>query len=356
MPPLTNFGVEEIRKLHPARGVADESFFHLNILGGWIFLPSQELSAVQIHLNGEPLAFVPLWDRPDVAAVYPRFPHALQTGYQLRLPAGLLRLDDINRVLAIGYHEVRPVARQRTILFTDETAPEVPIPTPSLIELTQGNHDGAQYKRLGYRFYRHLMDVIGRHRNPAMLRRVLDWGCGSGRIAANFLVEKNQPHVCGCDVNDEAIDWCKANLSGAEFHVTGRLPPLPVASESFDLILALGVVGGFGPAEFELWLPELKRVLTPKGLLIISTQGAFSAAVRFPPEGLNRLKADGFLDGTLFDQQHPPSPDERLYRGGFYWTPDWIVKNWSRHFRIIELLVGEFGADQDLVVMEHPCE
>jgi SAM-dependent methyltransferase len=354
MPPLISLSDAEIKQLRPARGVADETYFHLNILGGWIFLPDQELTDAQINLNGEPIAFVPLWDRPDVAEIYPRFPHAWRTGYQLRLPAGLLRQNDVNRVLTVGFHHERPIARQRTVLFTDEFTPDVPIPTPSLIELTQGNHDGVQYKRLGYRFYRHLSDVIGRHRDPMALRRVLDWGCGSGRVAANFLLQENRPSVCGCDVNTEAIDWCKQNLHGAEFHVTGRLPPLPARHASFDLILALGVVGGFGPSEFELWLPELKRVLAPNGLVIISTQGAFSAAVRFPPDALATLAEQGYLNGTEYDQTHPPSPEERLYRGGFYWTPEWITRNWSRHFRILEYLVGEFGSDQDLVVMEAP--
>lgn len=353
MPPLTSFTENEIKNLRPARGGADESFFHLNILGGWIFLPDEQLTAAQIRLNGEPLAYVPLWDRPDVAEVYPRFPHALRTGYQLRLPPGLLRLNDINRVLTIGYHDERPVARQRTILFSDESTPDVPIPTPSLIELTQGNYDGVEYKRLGYRFYRHLLDVIGRHREPAALRRILDWGCGSGRIAANFLVETPRHEVCGCDVNAEAIEWCQRNLTNGEFHVTGSMPPLPARDASFDLILAVGVVYGFGPTEFDAWLPELKRVLTPNGLLIISTQGAFSAEVRFPQEALASLAEKGFLNGSLYDEQHAPSPEERLYRGGYYLTPGWVTRNWSRHFRILEMLVGELGADQDLVVMEH---
>jgi SAM-dependent methyltransferase len=343
---------KQIENLRPARGVADESFFQLNILGGWIFLPDQEMTAAQIHLNGKPLAYVPLWHRPDVAEIYPRFPHAIRSGYQIKLPAGLLRQDGVNRVVTIGHHGDHPVARQRTILFADEVAPDVPLPTPSLIELTQGNQDPAQYKRLGYRFYRHLLDVIDRHRDAGSIRRILDWGCGSGRVAANFLSHKNQPAVCGCDVNAEAIQWCRANLSQWEFHVTGRMPPLPVPDAAFDLILALGVVGGFGPAEFEEWLPELKRVLAPKGLLIISTQGVFSAAVRFPPDALASLAERGFLDGSKYDEIHPPSPDERLYRGGFYWTPEWIAANWSRHFRILEHLVGEFGSDQDLVVMD----
>ncbi len=354
MSTLTWLQPEEITRLRPAHGVADESFFHLNILGGWILLPDQELTAAQIYLNGEPLAFVPLWDRPDVANVYPRLPHAVRSGYQLRLPAGMLRTDDISRVIAVGFQGDRPISRQRTILFADEFSPDVPIPTASLIELTQGNHDGTQYKRLGYRFYRHLLDVIGRHRDRRQIRTVLDWGCGSGRLAANFLVEPEPAAVCGYDLNTEAIAWCQANLTGGEFRATGRRPPLPARDGQFDLVLALGVVGGFGPTEFDDWLPELKRVLSPRGLLVMSVQGVFSASVRFPAHALATLAKQGFLDGGRFDAENPPREDERLYRGGYYWTPEYVARHWSRHFRILEHLVGEFGSDQDLVVMEPP--
>jgi SAM-dependent methyltransferase len=352
MPPSSWLRPEEIEKLGPARGVADETFFHLNILGGWIFLPDQKLTAAQIYLNGEPLAFVPLWDRPDVAEVYARFPHALWSGYQLKLPSGLLRRDDINRVVTVGYHSDQALCRQRTVLFQDDYAPDVPIPPAELIELTQGNHDGEQYKRLGYRFYRHLLDVIGRYRDPRSFRRILDWGCGSGRIAANFLAESEVEALVGCDVNAPAIAWCQENLTAAKFHVTGRDPPLPAADGEFDLILSLGVVGGFAPAKFAEWLPELKRVLRPKGLVLMSVQGEFAAAVRFPQDALAELARQGYFNGSQYDEKHPPSPDEHIYRGGFYWSPAYVAEHWSRHFRILEHLVGEFGSDQDLVLME----
>jgi SAM-dependent methyltransferase len=355
MPPAPALPPEQIAALRPARGFAEETHFHLNVLGGWIFVPDQELTAAQVYLEGEPVGFIQLAERPDVAEFYFKFPHALRSGFELRLAPGRLRTDAVNRVTAVGYRGERPVARLRSLVFADALVPAVPAPPPELIELTQGDHHAPTYRKLGYRYYLQFRDVIARHRAAPDVRQVLDWGCGSGRVAANFLAEPGGPAVCGCDVNEGAVAWCRTSLPGGEFHVTTRKPPLPVADGRFDVVIALGVVGGCGPHEFAEWLPELRRVLAPGGLILMSLQGAFAAAVRFPPEALAQLARAGILDGSAYDACHPPSPQETLYREGFYLTREYVARTWSEYFRILEHGEGEINSDQDLVVMQRPC-
>ncbi len=349
---LTWLDENAIKKLPPLRGVVAEAGFPANILGGWIFPPYSELTHVQLYLNGKSLAFVPLWERTDVGDIYPRFPQALRSGYQINLPSGLLRKDDVNRVTAVGYHADKAVGFKRGLMFDDSFPPDVPIPPLDLRKRTQGDPDVAQYKRLGYRFYREALDAITPHRDPRSFRKILDWGCGTGRVTANLLTGNYGFEVHACDPHPASIAWCQENVPGARWAVSPWKPPLAYPKASFDFVLGLGVVYNFSREEMEAWLEELERILVPGGILLFSIQGAFAAAVRFSPDGLTKLQREGFLNSVEYDAQFPPVPDERLYRGGYYWTPGCVQDMVKRHFRVLDYLEGVFTGDQDLVVLE----
>jgi SAM-dependent methyltransferase len=352
LPALTWLTEENIKNLPPARGVASDTIFRQETLGGWIFLPHQELTAVQLYLNGQPLAFVPLWERPDVAALYRRYPHSLRSGYGLKLPPGLLRHDDVNQVTAIGYHDGKAYGRQRTTVFADEVPPKVPIPPPDLLKRTQGHQEASAYQNLGYRFYRDVLNVVAPHRPLSSIRRVLDWGCGTGRVAANFLEDRHRFVVHACDPHAPSVAWCQENLPAGHFDVSPSRPPLQYPDSAFDLVLALGVVYHFNRDDLAEWVAELKRVLSHRGILVMSIQGAFAASVRFPADALESLEAEGILDSAGYDALHPPPADEQLFRGGFYWSAAGVKRVLAPHFRVLDFLEGAFTGDQDLLGLE----
>ena len=342
----------EMERLSMAHGYAAEPVLPPNVLEGWIFSPEQELSALQLYVNDEGVAYVPLWDRPDVAAVYPRFPHAVRSGYHLMLPSGLLRGNRVNQVTVVGFHDGEARVRKKTLVFDDDLAPAVPIPPPELIKRTQGDEDGVLYRKLGYLFYREMLDLLAKYRDPQSIRRVLDWGCGSGRVAANFLADAQKYEVHACDPHPESIAWCQAHLPAGRFRVSPGQPPLPYADTSFDLVLALGVVYLFSHDELLAWLAELKRILAKRGILILTIQGAFAAKVRFPPEALALLQRDGVLDADRADAGTGAAADAKLYRKGYFWKPAYIKEMASRHFRVHDYQEGAFTSDHDLIIAE----
>jgi SAM-dependent methyltransferase len=342
----------EIQKLPFAHGVAAEPLSPRNVLEGWVFHPEQELDAVQVFVDGRGIAYVPLFDRPDVAAVYPDSPHAVRSGYQLILPTGLLCADDVNRVAVAGCYRDRPCVRKTTFMFEENHTPQVPIPPPSLIKHTQGDEDGVLYRKLGYLFYREVLDLVGAHRDLGTIRRVLDWGCGSGRVTANFLADHHGFAVDGCDPHAESIAWCQTNLTGGRFQVSQMRPPLPYPDAQFDFVLGLGVVYLLNRDEFADWLRELKRITAINGVLVISIQGLFAAQVRFPAPALDSLRRDGILDAAEVDRRYPPASAGHLYRRGFFWTPEAIQQTAARYFRVIDYLEGAFTSDHDYVILE----
>jgi len=75
------------------------------------------------------------------------------------------------------------------------------------------------------------------------------------------------------------------------------MPPLPYAAESFDVIYCLSVFTHLNETMQDAWLAELRRVLQPGGLLILTVHGHNAAAILTPAEQLN-LESTGFLHKT----------------------------------------------------------
>jgi SAM-dependent methyltransferase len=99
-------------------------------------------------------------------------------------------------------------------------------------------------------------------------------------------------HLHGADVRAATIDWCRQNLRGT-FVANGTQPPLPFADRSLDLVYALSVFSHLGRHQNLAWMRELARVTRPDGLILVSTHGAFAAALcSRSPEHQQTLQID----------------------------------------------------------------
>ena len=113
--------------------------------------------------------------------------------------------------------------------------------------------------------------------------RVMEWGCGSARSLRHLpgLLPQGVAY-CGSDYNPEAVAWCKANINEVSFVQNDLSPPLPLESNSFDVVYAISVLTHLSIAQQHAWLKELRRVLRPGGCLILTTHGEQSAKVLLP--------------------------------------------------------------------------
>jgi SAM-dependent methyltransferase len=120
---------------------------------------------------------------------------------------------------------------------------------------------------------------------PDQFRAVLDFGCGCGRIARQLIQQTPRPErYLGLDLHSGMVEWCQRNLapraSGFEFkhhdvfygafNPGPNKPlhaPLPVADDSFSLVIALSVFTHLTQVQAEAYLAELSRVLAPGGTL-----------------------------------------------------------------------------------------
>ncbi len=143
-----------------------------------------------------------------------------------------------------------------------------PLPPRRLMVRVAGTADAEWFLRSGRAAY----DAIAAHVSLEEVGSVLDFGCGCGRVSRYW--RGFDGVVCGSDVDGEAVEWCRENLGFASFIQNGLAPPVAADAASFDLVYALSVFTHLTEELQLAWRDELRRVLRPSGLLLLSTHGA----------------------------------------------------------------------------------
>jgi SAM-dependent methyltransferase len=213
-------------------------------------------------------------------------------------------------------------------------------------------------------------------------RRVLDFGCGSARVL---------PHVCarlpeqparvpgppalpggearctGCDVDPAAIAWAAANHPGLSFAHTGDAPPLPFPDRSFDLVYSISVFSHLDRSTQDGWLAELRRVLAPGGVALLSVHGRHayeqfrSGAVRTgwcDPDAFRRpALAPGELvfvpyTRTLWNEGELPGVGADY--GLTFHGEDYLRRHWGETLQVIAIVPRALAGWQDAVVCRRP--
>ncbi len=137
-------------------------------------------------------------------------------------------------------------------------------------------------------------EIVLRLREQGLLTdqtRLLDIGCGCGRIA-RWLVKEPLATYVGFDRHPGMIDWCKTHLTARDPRLTFDFVDVvshsygtidghtghqaasglrfPYADAAFDAALAASVFTHMPLAETAHYLHELRRVLRPGGIALVT--------------------------------------------------------------------------------------
>jgi SAM-dependent methyltransferase len=152
--------------------------------------------------------------------------------------------------------------------------------------------------------------------------RVLDVGCGQGRLAIGIQRIIGELDYVGLDVDRGSIDWCKRHIESA--HPTFRFAVCNVANERYnpdgvrldqhflfdvasgsrDIIYLYSVFSHTTEHDMRVYLREFARILAPGGGLVFTTfveEGVESVAIN-PPN--YRLACAGPLHVVRYDRQY----------------------------------------------------
>jgi SAM-dependent methyltransferase len=177
---------------------------------------------------------------------------------------------------------------------------------------------------------------------PGAFPRWLDFGCGCGRVARH-LTTLDGVRISGVDIDEEAIAWCNAHLGHGLFSTTAPAPPAPFADASFDLVYSVSVFTHLDEAAQFAWLAELRRILRPGGVLVVSTHA--------PELVYNRpdLTAAQHIDlrdrGFTFATTDGPFNDDSAFHSRAY-----LERQWTKYFTLVSHRTEGLNGYQDLSV------
>lgn len=177
-------------------------------------------------------------------------------------------------------------------------------------------------------------------------KRVLDWGCGTGLVLRQLLLDERAPaELWGSDGDLSNIRSIEAHLSPPVTAVAqGDDPPLALEAGYFDLIYGLSAFTRLTDG-WAAWLLELHRLLKPDGLLLVGVLGKDAM------ESLLGQAWDEELVGHLLARRRAPQ------RGALAFVSRWwLHEHWGRAFDLLEhreaaLPELEPGFAHDLVLL-----
>ena len=196
-----------------------------------------------------------------------------------------------------------------------------------------------------------IADVLERARRPLRdFASVLDFGCGCGRLTRWFPQWlRADARMHGCDADAEAIAWCAGNLPFAAFAPNDPLPPLPYGAGAFDLVLAVSVFTHINEPAGLLWMRELRRVLQPDGVAVVSVRGdGFRDALSAQESAALDAAGILFVESPFWDGQFPP------WYNTTHHTRAYIEAAFGQQFDVLAYLPQAVGLQDAIVVVSRP--
>jgi len=196
-------------------------------------------------------------------------------------------------------------------------------------------------------------DVVKSYaRSPA---KVLDFGCGWGRITRCALKHVGPEKVTGCDCMEEMVKLCNETLP-CKFHQNMPLPPSPFEDNSFDLIYGYSVFSHLSEKAAAAWIDEFYRILMPDSFVVITTrERAFlpnlANTTYFPP-GIDPSVAERDYDAGKF--VHYATGGGPELSSDFYGETAiprlYVEQNWKQ-FELVAFM-NVPGVDQNIIVLK----
>ena len=144
----------------------------------------------------------------------------------------------------------------------------LPALPPDEVQVRFTGAHGEQTLREAFSFYR----TVTRAASSIRPKVALDFGCGWGRITRFFIKDFGKNSLLGVDPLQEVIDICRTTNHWATFEQIDLHPPISLPDRSVDLIFAFSVFSHLTEAVHLEWIEEFARLLTPGGMLIVTTR------------------------------------------------------------------------------------
>jgi SAM-dependent methyltransferase len=222
------------------------------------------------------------------------------------------------------------------------------------LQLLWNGASGAELATQSKAFYNRLCESFPSHSDrPLTGARVLDFGCGWGRLT-RFLARDVAPGALyGCDPVEGILDVCRRDGVPATLARTDFVPERLPFEERFDLAFAFSVFTHISEAAHEASLRALHDALRPGGILVVTVRPpqylVFCEQMHPLLESLGADRLARLREPRYLFVPHPPEDRHLQYTGGDMTygetviTLPYVRERWSPMFELVDvgLLVGD---------------
>jgi ubiquinone/menaquinone biosynthesis C-methylase UbiE len=283
--------------------------------------------------------------------LYPWYPNASFASFNLVIPHALQDLRTQHELV------VQPVSRATgetsthpLELLLDDLNFEMP---PAEVAARIGATNRSDYTILGRSIYRAFERALQKNFNNSFsgYKTILDWGCGSGRVARHVVTDLDPgQRFRGFDIDAFAVEWANGRFGG-HFHQCSTAPPLAVDTGSIDLVYAYSVLTHLADRDMKAWLAEMARVIQKDGVFLFTVLSDVAMVSLFPVTDRNLLSdwsRRGIFD-SLANAQLDTIDVARDYYRNVWLKRDYIKKSLGATFEVVDFIPG-FHFYQSLVV------
>lgn len=320
---------------------------------GWIFREDTPIDKIDIALGDRSwTSQISLYERPDVARAFAHVidscGHVGRSGFDITAPlpegieAGPNTMVEVTPYTPTG-SRLDPL---RTHFFPCAATPnESRQPPTYLQERVGGSKD---FAAIGGNIATLILTYIGKYKHLSEAERILDWGCGCGRVITQLMKFVLPDRLHGCDIDSAAITWDRENIVGPTFTRVEPYPPTNYASGFFDVVYGISVMTHLEEQTQLQWLQELKRICRPGAILALSVMGEKLRATNMPASLAKPFAEKGFASFVPNYSDMLSEFSHSQYYQEAYHTLAYIEATWARYFQVLEYVETKY---QDLVLL-----
>lgn len=222
----------------------------------------------------------------------------------------------------------------------------LPVPPPDLRKRVHGEENRLSFDIIGNIVSHNIYAAV---KSEAIQlsehSRILDFGCGCGRIMRWLQPLYDSSVFYGTDIDAEAISWCQDNLSNiGKFLTNEEQPSLPFSDNFFDFVYSISIFTHL-PEDMQFaWLKELRRVVKNDGYLLLTVHGE-----ELFPAKPRKAKKQFLKTGFYYAIGHGTDGLPDFYQTSFH-TEKYIHQHWSNFFEIIGIIKKGIAGNQDLIL------
>ena len=223
-------------------------------------------------------------------------------------------------------------------------------PDPTLQELWNGA-SGARLAQQSANFYAKVSRRFAEHADVALTdARVLDYGCGWGRLTRFFARDVAPGALHGCDPVETILDVCRQSRLPAQLTKTEFVPSSLPYDEPFDLAFAFSVFTHISESSHHACLAALHGAIKPGGILVVTVRPPAylelselmaSKRVGLPLDWASR--PDYLFVPHAAEESHLQYEDGEMHYGEAIVTLPYVRERWAPHFELLEVdvLLGD---------------